>query len=208
MMGPTPSAGSGPLPFQNGVGESSTSLPAIRASRARRSCSRDAAADFALIRRQSAEGTRSRTSSSCRSILATSRRAHSRRGRYSRFVVFMPTMIPPAGRIGRDSRRYDERMLSPSFRWRISDRDAFLDYGPVNVAHVQAFRTCDGLTLTIRWQGKTVGGPVASIAQGVRFAERWIAARPGWPGKRPERWYDRAVSARRKPSGADVLALK
>ena len=72
-------------------------------------------------------------------------------------------------------------MLSPAFQWRISDDTAFLDHGPINVAHVQRFRPDLGLTLTIRWQGKTVGGQVGSIAQGVRFAERWIAARPGPP---------------------------
>jgi hypothetical protein len=72
-------------------------------------------------------------------------------------------------------------MLAPPFRWRVSDRDAFLDHGYINVAHVQAFKTSDGLTLTIRWQGKTVGGQVGSIRQGVRYAERWLLARPGPP---------------------------
>jgi hypothetical protein len=86
-------------------------------------------------------------------------------------------------------------MLSESFRWRITDVDAFLDYNAGNVANVQRWR--GALVLTIRWQGKTVGGPVGSIRQGVRYAERWISARPGWPGLRPERWYDR-VDARRR----------
>lgn len=86
-------------------------------------------------------------------------------------------------------------MLSKSFRWRVTDVDAFLDYNAGNVANVQCWR--GELVLTIRWQGKTVGGPVGSIRQGVRYAERWISARPGWPGLRPERWYDR-VDARRR----------
>ena len=72
-------------------------------------------------------------------------------------------------------------MLPPPFRWRISQVDAFLDHGYINVAHVQRFHTAHGLTLTIRWQGKTVGGPVASIGQGVRYAEAWLMARPGPP---------------------------
>lgn len=71
-------------------------------------------------------------------------------------------------------------MLPRPFTWRISDVDAFLDHGPINIAHVQTFRGDLGLTLTIRWQGMTVGGQVASIGQGVRYAERWISARP-WP---------------------------
>jgi hypothetical protein len=79
-------------------------------------------------------------------------------------------------------------MLSTSFRWRITDDSAFLDYNAGNVANVQQWR--GNLVLVIRWQGHTVGGPVATIRQGVRYAERWIAARPGWPGKRPRRWYD------------------
>lgn len=86
-------------------------------------------------------------------------------------------------------------MLSQSFRWHTTADSAFLDYNAGNVAHVQRWR--GELVLTINWQGKTVGGPVGSVSQGMRFAERWIGARPGWPGKRPVRWYDE-VDARRR----------
>lgn len=85
-------------------------------------------------------------------------------------------------------------MLDTTLRWRFDADSAFLDYGPVNVAHVQRWR--DELVLTIQWQGHVVGGRVGSIAQGVRYANRWIAARPGLPGRRPRRWYD-DVQARR-----------
>jgi hypothetical protein len=95
-------------------------------------------------------------------------------------------------------------MLSESFRWRISDVDAFLDYNAGNVANIQWWR--GDLVLTIRWQGHTVGGPVGTIRQGVRYAERWIAARPGWPGKRPRRWYD-DVAARRSAAEAEVWRI-
>ncbi len=100
----------------------------------------------------------------------------------------MPTIMSAARRIARDRDRYDPEMLPPPFRWRIDAEAAFLDFNAGNVAHVQ--RWGGQLTLTIRWQGHTVGGPVASIGQGVRYAERWIGARPGMPGKRPRRWYD------------------
>lgn len=91
-------------------------------------------------------------------------------------------------------------MLSQSFRWRVNADSAFLDYNAGNVAHVQRWR--DELVLTIRWQGHTVGGRVGSVGQGVRYAERWIAARPGWPGKRPKRWYD-VVDEQRRAAGAN-----
>lgn len=90
-------------------------------------------------------------------------------------------------------------MLSESFRWRVDADSAFLDYNAGNVANVQRWR--GELVLTIRWQGHTVGGRVGSVAQGVRYAERWIAARPGWPGKRPRRWYDEVDEQRRQDEG-------
>lgn len=86
--------------------------------------------------------------------------------------------------------------------WRIDEDSAFLDYGPVNVANVQRWR--DDLVLTIRWQGKTVGGPVGSLRLGMRWADRWIAARPGWPGKRPRRWYDEVDERRRAAEALQV----
>lgn len=87
-------------------------------------------------------------------------------------------------------------MLPPPYKWRISEDRAFLDWNAGNVAHVQAWR--GQLTLTIRWQGKTVGGPVGSSAQGVRYAERWLQARPGLPGLGAKhRWYDE-IDARRR----------
>ncbi|WP_202841998.1 hypothetical protein [Luteimonas saliphila] len=62
------------------------------------------------------------------------------------------------------------RTLPGSFRWSDSDTGSvlFLRYGAVASVTVDGHVTLLG--------GKRVEGPAASLAQGKRFVERWIAA--------------------------------
>lgn len=85
-------------------------------------------------------------------------------------------------------------MLESPYRWYFIEGAAYLDYNAGNVASVKPaggrYRT------TIRFRGHVHEGACGSLEQGMRWVDRWIAKHPGWPGKRPERWYDRAIAAR------------
>ena len=75
-------------------------------------------------------------------------------------------------------------MLPSCCSWIDSDDGAFLHWNAITVAIVRR----DGM-VTIQWRGKRFGGKAGSLAQGKRFAERWVAAQRGFPGlsKRSQR---------------------
>lgn len=79
--------------------------------------------------------------------------------------------------------------MDSGYRWYTVEGNAYLDYNGGNVASV---KRVDGRWRTsIRFRGHHHEAPCGSMEQGVRWVTRWIEAHPGWPGKRPERWYDR-----------------
>lgn len=67
-------------------------------------------------------------------------------------------------------------------RWYYSEGDAFLDYNAGCIAWVRA----SGLVRVQAW-GVMSQAQAASQAQGIRFVERWVAARRGFPGMGPRR---------------------
>lgn len=70
-------------------------------------------------------------------------------------------------------------MLHPNARWIEGDGGAFLHWLFACVATVRA----DGTVTITGWGGHVVGGKAASVAQGKRFVERWVA-KQGAPWKR------------------------
>lgn len=99
--------------------------------------------------------------------------------------------------------------LPPACRWvHVSANEALMHFNFGSVAHVTP-----GL-IWLRWRGITINAPHrGSLLQGMRFAERWIAARTGLPGvrkaprRRPDdsqRWLLLAGWPARKPMGPAI----
>jgi len=87
--------------------------------------------------------------------------------------------------------RIPARILPGSYRWTIrGDDDALLHRNYGGAAHV--FRSGARYRVTISDGGASVEGPAATLAQGMRHAERWIDA-----AIRRPRTSKRIASARR-----------
>jgi len=71
--------------------------------------------------------------------------------------------------------------LNPNCRWRVEEDRAFLDWNYGCIAYVVPK---DGRFLSvIQWQQRTHQAPCGSVAQGMRWIERWMAHRRGFPGE-------------------------
>lgn len=89
-------------------------------------------------------------------------------------------------------------MLPEPYAWRITPTSAHLDYRYLCVAFVLPDRT--RFRSVIQWRGRTHEAPCGSVAQGVRWIERWIAAQGDRMPTNVRRW-DVAYRERRPGSG-------
>ena len=70
-------------------------------------------------------------------------------------------------------------MLKPACRWIQSEGNAFLHWHYRCIATVK--RRGGRYTLTIDWGVHEHTGQAVSLAQGMRFVERWVGAQEGLP---------------------------
>jgi hypothetical protein len=84
--------------------------------------------------------------------------------------------------------------LNPNCRWRIQPDRAHLDWNAGCIAYVVP--QGDRFLSVIQWQQRVHQAPCGSVAQGMRWIDRWMAHRTGLPGMGKVRWYDRVGQAR------------
>jgi hypothetical protein len=79
--------------------------------------------------------------------------------------------------------------MNPNCRWRTESDRAHLHWNAGCIAYVvpdgDRFRT------VIQWQQRVHEARCGSLAQGMRWIERWMDKRTGLPGMGKVRWYDR-----------------
>jgi hypothetical protein len=151
---------------------------------------------FPRTRRQFAAGTYSarQRASSARSS-ATLASAHAFFVGYRFRLVCMARTLPASGRTSRDALAYDDAMRVPPTRalpascyWIRGADCAHLYWNEGCIGYVAPQR--GRLTSVIQWRQRVLAAPCGSIEQGMRWIERWIEKRKGFPGGGKPRWYD------------------
>lgn len=99
-----------------------------------------------------------------------------------------------------------ERLPNDAWWWAVQADAAQLHYNYGCVAYI--VRINGKLHTVIRWQGRMHEARCGSLAQGMRWIERWIEKRKGWPTLRPERWYDRVDRERRERGRGAVQSVQ
>jgi hypothetical protein len=151
---------------------------------------------FPRTRRQFAAGTYSarHRASSARSSAAFAS-AHAFFVGYRTRLVVMGQSMPASGRTGRDGAAYDGAMRVPPTRplptscyWILGADSAHLYWNEGCIGYVAPQR--GRLTSVIQWRQRVLAAPCGSVAQGMRWIERWVEKRKGFPGGGKPRWYD------------------
>jgi hypothetical protein len=107
----------------------------------------------------------------------------------------MGQSMPASGRTGRDGAAYDGAMRVPPTRplptscyWILGADSAHLYWNEGCIGYVAPQR--GRLTSVIQWRQRVLAAPCGSVAQGMRWIERWVEKRKGFPGGGKPRWYD------------------
>jgi hypothetical protein len=79
-------------------------------------------------------------------------------------------------------------MLPPPYEWRITPTSAHLDYRYGCVAFVLPDRLLGKYRSVIEWRGRVLEARCGSVAQGVRWIDRWIAAQGDRMPTNVRRW--------------------
>jgi hypothetical protein len=108
----------------------------------------------------------------------------------------MARTLPASGRTDRDVADYDHGLRMPPAR--SLPRACYWIRG-ADCAHLYWNEGCIGyvapqrgrLTSVIQWRDRVLAAPCGSVDQGMRWIERWVEKRKGFPGGGTPRWYER-----------------
>lgn len=111
----------------------------------------------------------------------------------------MARTLPASGRIRRDAANYHHEMRLAPVRPLPSACYWTLDEGDPDRAHLYWNQGCIGyvsrkgghLVSVIQWRQRVLEARCGSVAQGMRWIERWVEKREGFPGGGELRWYER-----------------
>jgi hypothetical protein len=105
----------------------------------------------------------------------------------------MAGSLPAGNRTGRD---YADRMriaptraLPNACYWIRGADCAHLYWNDGCIGYVAPQR--GRMTSVIQWRDRVLAAPCASVEQGMRWIERWVEKRKGFPGGGRVRWHDR-----------------